>query len=57
MPADFAYAVAGALDEQQGLFAWSHDTFPYNRHTVGRAFGVPLHPGAKRYYRERGYLE
>lgn len=57
MPADFAYAVARALDEQQGLFAWSNNTFSYNRHTVGRAFGVPLHPGAERYYRERGYLE
>jgi TRAP transporter TAXI family solute receptor len=55
MPDDFAYAVARALDEQQGLFAWSNNTFSYNRHTVGKAFGVPLHPGAARYYREKGY--
>jgi len=57
MPDDFAYAVAKALDEQQGLFAWSNNTFSYNRYTVGKAFGVPLHPGAERYYRERDYLE
>jgi hypothetical protein len=56
MPDDFAYAVARALDEQQGLFAWSNNTFSYNRYTVGRAFGVPLHPGAARYYREKGYI-
>lgn len=56
MPADFAYAVAKALDEQQGLLAWSNNTFSYNRHTVAKAFAVPLHPGAERYYRERGYI-
>jgi uncharacterized protein len=53
----FAYAVAKALDEQQGLFAWSNNTFSYNRYTVWKAFGVPLHPGAARYYKERGYLK
>jgi TRAP transporter TAXI family solute receptor len=57
VPDDFAYVVAKALDEQQGLFAWSNNTFSYNRYTVGQAFGVPLHPGAERYYRERGYVE
>jgi uncharacterized protein len=57
MPADFAYAVAKALDEQQDLFQWSNNTFSYNRYRVGKAFGVPLHPGAERYYRERGYIK
>lgn len=56
MPEDFAYAVAKALDEQQDLFAWSNNTFSYNRYRVAKAFGVPLHPGAARYYREKGYL-
>jgi|HubBroStandDraft_6_1064221.scaffolds.fasta_scaffold120220_2 hypothetical protein len=27
-----------------------------NVHTVASAFDVPLHPGAAKYYRERGYL-
>ncbi len=57
MPEDFAYAVARALDEHQDLFAWSNNTFSYNRLTVGKAFDVPLHPGAARYYREKGYMK
>jgi TRAP transporter TAXI family solute receptor len=56
MPDDFAYAVARALDEQQDLLAWSNNTFSYNRFRVGKAFGVPLHPGASRYYQEKGYI-
>jgi TRAP transporter TAXI family solute receptor len=56
LPDDFAYAVARALDEQQDLFAWSNNTFSYNRFRVGKAFGVPLHPGAARYYQEKGYI-
>lgn len=54
---DFAYAVAKALDEQQDLFQWSNNTFSYNRYRVTKAFGVPLHPGAERYYKEKGYLK
>lgn len=56
VPDAFAYAVAKALDEQQQLFQWSHINLSYNVHTVTKAGGVPLHPGAARYYRERGYL-
>ena len=56
-PDDFAYAVAKALDEHQDLLQWSHLNFSYNPRTVGKAFDVPLHPGAARYYRERGYLK
>jgi len=57
MPDDFAYAVAKAVDEQQQLLQWNHMFFSYNIHTVWKAFEVPLHPGAERYYKERGYLE
>ncbi len=56
MPDDFAYTVAKALDEHQDLLQWSHLNLSYNPKTVWKAFGVPLHPGAARYYRERGYL-
>jgi uncharacterized protein len=56
-PEDFAYAVAKALDEQQQLLQWSHLNFSYNVHTVGKGYEVPLHPGAERYYRERGYVK
>jgi len=56
MPDEFAYTLAKALDEQQDLFQWSHMRFSYNWRTVGKAFDVPLHPGAARYYREKGYI-
>jgi len=56
-PDDFAYAVAKAMDEHQDLLQWSLLGFSYNRHTVWNSFGVPLHPGAARYYREAGYLK
>ena len=57
MPDDFAYLVAKALDEHQDLLQWTHLNYSYNIRTVWKAFGVPLHPGAERYYRERGYLK
>ena len=57
MPDDFAYAVAKALDEQQQLLQWRHLNFSYNVHTVWKGYEVPLHPGAARYYKERGYMK
>jgi TRAP transporter TAXI family solute receptor len=57
MPDDFAYAVAKALDVRQGLFHWSHMAFSYNPQTVWTLGDVPLHPGAARYYKERGYMK
>ena len=56
MPASFAYLVAKALDEQQDLFEWSMQRFNYDRYRVAKVGDVPLHSGAARYYRERGYL-
>jgi para-nitrobenzyl esterase len=57
MPGDFAYMVAKALDEQQELLQWRHLNFSYNVHNVWKAHDVPLHPGAARYYKERGYVK
>ncbi len=56
MPASFAYLVAKALDEQQDLFEWTLGQYSYNRTRVAKVGDVPLHPGAAKYYRERGYL-
>jgi uncharacterized protein len=56
-PDDFAYAVAKAVDQHQDLLQWSHLNFSYNVHTVWKTSGVPLHPGAARYYREVGYMK
>jgi TRAP transporter TAXI family solute receptor len=57
MPDDFAYTVAKALDEQQQLLQWRHLNFSYNVHTVWNGYEVPLHPGAARYYKEKGYMK
>jgi uncharacterized protein len=57
MPDDFAYTVAKAMDEQQQLLEWRHLNFSYNIHTVWKAYEVPLHPGAARYYKEKGYMK
>jgi TRAP transporter TAXI family solute receptor len=57
MPEDFAYAVAKGMDEHQDLLQWTILNLSYNSHTAWKAFGVPLHPGAARYYRERGYMK
>jgi hypothetical protein len=57
VPESFAYDVAKAVDEQQHLLQWSQLNFSYNPHHVWKALEVPLHPGAARYYRERGYLK
>jgi uncharacterized protein len=57
MPDDFAYQVAKAMDEQQQLLQWRHLNFSYNVHTVWDGKEVPLHPGAARYYKEKGYMK
>jgi hypothetical protein len=57
MPEDFAYIVAKAMDERQELLQWEHLNFSYNVHNVWKAYEVPLHPGAARYYREQGYIK
>ena len=56
-PDDFAYTVAKALDEHQDLLQWGINNFSYNRRTVWKAEGIPLHPGAARYYREMGFMK
>ncbi len=57
MPDDFAYAVAKSMDEHQDLLPWSYENYSYNSRTVWKNYGVPLHPGAARYYREKHYMK
>jgi hypothetical protein len=57
---DLAYAMCRALEEAGGRLVWDSEE-PVSladlcRGTEAAPFDVPLHPGAERYYRERGYL-
>jgi uncharacterized protein len=56
MPDDFAYLLAQAYDEHRDLFRETHIPYSYDPRQVARDNGIPLHPAAERYYRERGYL-
>lgn len=57
MPDDIAYAVAKAVDRARGELKWYIRPYSIDPRTVGDGKGVPLHPGAARYYREMGYLK
>src|SRR5581483_12284272 len=57
MPESFAYDVAKAIDEHRDLLKWAIMPFSFDSATVADGAGVPLHPGAARYYREHGYLK
>jgi TRAP transporter TAXI family solute receptor len=56
MPEDLAYTIARALDESRHLFRLTHIPFSYDPRTASADVGVPLHPGAARYYRASGSL-
>jgi uncharacterized protein len=56
MPDEFAYCLARAYDEQRDLFRQTHIPYSYDSREVAKDHGIPLHPGAAQYYRERGYV-
>lgn len=56
LPDQFTYDVAKALDEQKHSLIFSIIPFSYNPDIVWQARDVPVHPGAARYYREKGYM-
>jgi uncharacterized protein len=55
MPEEFAYQLAKGLDEHREYFRQTLIPYSYDPKTVAKEHGVPLHPGAARYYREVGY--
>jgi uncharacterized protein len=57
IPEQAAYDLAKAIDENHGALKWFIRVYTYDQKTVWKNFGVPLHPGAARYYREVGYLK
>ena len=56
-PDEFAYTVAKALDEHRLLFQMQLEPWYYDPQTVTDSKTVPLHPGALKYYRERGWVK
>lgn len=56
-PEQAAYDLAKAIDENHGALKWFIRVYTYDPKTVWQNFGVPLHPGAKKYYREVGYMK
>lgn len=56
-PEQAAYDLAKAIDENHGALKWFIRVYTYDPKTVWQNFGVPLHPGAERYYREAGYMK
>jgi hypothetical protein len=57
MPDQAAYDIAKAIDEHRGALKWYARSFSYDSQTVWQNFDIPLHPGAERYYREKGYMK
>ena len=59
-PEELAYQFIAALDQLREQFPYdSVETPPMSsfcRTTDQGPLDIPLHPGAERYYRERGYL-
>lgn len=56
-PVQAAYDLAKAIDENHGALKWFIRVYTYDPKTVWQNFGVPLHPGAEKYYREAGYIK
>jgi TRAP-type uncharacterized transport system substrate-binding protein len=56
-PEQAAYDLARAIDENHGELKWFIRVYTYDPKTVWQNYGVPLHPGAERYYREAGYIK
>jgi TRAP transporter TAXI family solute receptor len=58
---DVAYAMVKAMDENRAQLVQQYSSLsPFNPVTAWepiRLGGVPLHPGAERYYREKGYMK
>ena len=56
MPEQAGYDAAKAIDLHRAQLKWYIRPYSYDPRTAFENQGVPLHPGAERYYREVGYL-
>ncbi len=55
-PEQAAYDIAKAVDQSRGDLIWLIRRYSIDPRTVTESQGVPLHPGAARYYREAGQV-
>lgn len=56
-PDQAAYDIARSIYENRGGLKWFIRVYSYDSNTVWQNFGVPLHPGAERFYREVGFIK
>ncbi len=57
MDEELAFITAKNLDEHPDYFLDTYYPTSYNSFIACQSTGVPLHPGAERYYRSRGYIK
>lgn len=58
VPEDVAYAIAKGIDENADMIRESGATYRnFDPAQMGADVGGPIHPGAARYYREKGYIQ
>jgi TRAP transporter TAXI family solute receptor len=60
LPDDVAYGVVKAVCENTKKMARGHasfKTFSCQKAWTEAALGAPIHPGAARYYKEKGYMK
>jgi TRAP-type uncharacterized transport system substrate-binding protein len=60
MPEEIAYQLAKVIAEERPALVKGHKSFkgtrPEESAQPGK-YGAPFHPGAERYYRERGWIK
>lgn len=60
LPDDVAYAITKAICENKDKLVAAHPSLkvfdPAKAHLAAKNGGIPLHPGAERYYREKGLI-
>jgi len=57
LPEDLVYEIVKTIDEKQDEIKSALPSFNLNPEVVAKAIGgIELHPGAAKYYGEKGYL-
>jgi TRAP-type uncharacterized transport system substrate-binding protein len=56
IPEQAAYDAAEAIEAHRSVLKWYIRIYNYDPQTVWKNDDEPLHPGAERFYREKGYI-